>query len=250
MGQNALPVPEVKKGKLPEEFEFEQMVGAHFSKGDKTQDAFTRLYIPLCQGKVAIEAYVVPLEFFSMDTITRDLRAARTQSGEGRCGGDIYFSTQVQLLQNKESFPDVALELAFRTASGTRLRDARYTDGSGYFMNLSFGNSYSLSENKNIELRLFMMAGFYSYQTYDLNHLQNDALLAGAGAELISDKISFSQSISGYRGYLNIGDRPVVYKASLQWNRRRLDAKIWYQWGLNDFPYQSVRAGVVYHIAI
>ncbi len=248
LGPNALPVPEVMRGVLSTELEVELQAGAHFSKGDKTQDSFTRLYIPFCQGKIAVEAFVVPLEFFEMDTITRDTRAARTRSGKGHAGGDIYFSTHIQLLQDKENLPDIALELAFRTASGTRLRDARFTDGAGYYMDLSFGKSFALAEEKNIEMRVFAMGGFYSYQTYDLQHLQNDAMLAGAGVEIISNKISFTQSVSGYRGYLNIGDRPVVYKASIQWKRRKLDAKLWYQWGINDFPYQSVRVGVLYHL--
>ncbi|TAH40126.1 MAG: hypothetical protein EYC69_12015 [Bacteroidetes bacterium] len=250
LGPNALPVPELKNGKLSEELEVELAAGAHFSKGDKTQDFFSRLYIPLCNGKVALESYVVPLEFFSTDTLTRDTRAARTKSAQGHAGGDIYFSTHVQLLQDKESWPDIALELAFRTASGTRLRDARYTDGSGYFMDLSFGKSIALAEERDIELRLFAMAGFYSYQTYDLLHLQNDAFLGGLGLNLISKQFLFSQSLSGYRGYLDIGDRPMVYKASLQWKRRKLDGKVWYQWGINDFPYQSIRVGLLYHLAM
>jgi len=250
LGPNALPVPELKDGKLSEELEIELAGGAHFSKGDKTQDLFSRLYVPLCNGKVALEAFVVPLEFFSTDTLTRDVRAARTKSAQGHAGGDIYFSTQVQLLQDKEAWPDIALELAFRTSSGTRLRDARYTDGSGYYMDLSFGKSFALAEENDIELRLFASGGFYSYQTYDLQHLQNDAFLGGFGAELANKKFSFSQSISGYRGYLDIGDRPLVYKSSFQWKRRKLDGKIWYQWGVNDFPFQSVRVGVVYHLAM
>lgn len=250
LGPNALPVPEVQTGKLNDQLEIEQLAGAHFSKGDKTQDLFSRLYVPISGGKVALEAFVAPLEFFSTDTLTRDVRAARTRSGNGHAGGDIYFSTHVQVLQDRESWPDIALELAFRTASGTRLRDARFTDGSGYYMDLSFGKSFALASEKDIELRVFATTGFYSYQTYDELHLQNDALLAGAGIALNSKKISFTHSISGYRGYLDIGDRPVVYKASLQWKRRKLDAKIWYQWGINDFPYQSVRFGVVYHLPI
>lgn len=250
MGPNALPVPETRIGSLSDELEIEQMVGAHFSKGDKTQDFYSRVYVPISQGKVALEAFVVPLEFFSMDTTTRDVRAARSRSGEGRAGGDIYFATHVQILKDRESWPDISLELAFRTASGTRLSDARYTDGSGYYMDLSFGKSFALASEKDVELRVFAMGGFYSYQTYDELHLQNDAFLGGFGVSLHGRKISFTHSISGYRGYLNIGDRPMVYKSVLQWKNRKLDAKIWYQWGINDFPYQSLRLGLVYHLPI
>ncbi len=248
MGPNALPVPEVKQGDLEREMKVEILAGYHSGKGDKTRDFYTGLFVPLCEGKIALEAFVVPLEFFSTDTATRDLRAARTKSGEGRAGGDIYFSTQVQVLQNREYWPDVLLELAFRTASGTRLRDARHTDGSGYYMDLSFGKSFALAEENDVRLRLFAMLGFYSYQTHDPLHLQNDCWLEGVGAELGLGKFSLTQTVSGYRGYLDIGDQPLVYKGSLQVHRRKLDFKIWYQWGIHDFPYKSIRAGVVYHL--
>ncbi len=249
-GPNALPVPEVKKGNLSEELEFEIAGGLHFGAGDKTQDFFTRLYIPLAEGKVAIEGFLVPLEFFEMDTVTRDERAARTKSGKGHAGGDIYISTQIQLLEDKEKWPDIALELAFRTASGTRLSDARFTDGPGYYMDFSFGKSIALAEERDIELRLYLMLGLYVYQTYDLEHLQNDAWMEGVGAELNFKKFSLSQTLSGYQGYLDIGDKPLNYKASLNWKGRKFDAKLWYQLGLNDYPYQSLRAGVIYHIAL
>ena len=72
----------------------------------------------------------------------------------------------------------------------------------------------------------------------------------GVGAELNFKKFSLSQTLSGYQGYLDIGDRPLNYKASLNWKGRKFDAKLWYQLGLNDYPYQSLRAGVIYHIAL
>jgi hypothetical protein len=250
MGPNALPVPEVKQGELEKELRIEILSGAHFAKGDNTQDLYTGLFVPLYEGKIALEAFVVPLEFFSTDTATRDLRAARTKSGKGRAGGDIYFSTQVQLLQNREKWPDILLELAFRTASGTRLRDARHTDGSGYYMDLSAGKTFDIAGERDLQLRLFAMLGFYSYQTHDPLHLQNDCWMEGIGAELNMKIFSVSQTFSGYRGYLDIGDQPLVYKGSLIWKRRKLDAKVWYQWGIHDFPYKSIRLGIIYHLPV
>ena len=89
LGPNALPVPEVKNGILGSSLEVEQSAGAHFSKGDHTQDFYSRAYLPLFEHKIALEMYVVPLEFFQTDTVTRDVRAARGKSGKGSAGGDI-----------------------------------------------------------------------------------------------------------------------------------------------------------------
>lgn len=247
-GPNALPVPEFRKGNLSGDFSLEQSVGYHFAKGDKTTNFFTRIYVPLCQGRVALEGWVVPVEYFKTDTAIRDFRAARTESGSGRAGGDIYFSTQVELLKDKKGFPDFSLELAFRTASGTRLRDARYTDASGYFMNVAAGKNMRKRERGLTGIRPFAMAGFYSYQTYDLQHPQNDALLYAAGCDFIFSKLSISPSWGGYAGYQKNGDQPMVFRAQLQYGSGAISVKLLYQYGIQDYPFQSVRAGIVYAI--
>lgn len=247
MGPNALPVPEIKTGQLSEEAQLEQLAGYQFFKGDKTKDLFSRVYVPLHSNKVGLELYVVPLEYFQTDTATRDTRAARTRSGKGFAGGDIYFSTQISLLRDKLHWPDICIEFAFRTASGTRLRDARYSDGPGYFVDLSFGKNIDLNKEKEITLRPFLMGGIYVYQTYDLQHLQNDAPLYGGGLEFNSKKITISQQVGGYSGYLDIGDQPMVYRAVFKYKNKFVDWKLWYQWGVRDFPYQGIRAGLVLH---
>ncbi len=247
MGPNALPVPDIQNAKLSDEIQVEQLAGYQFSTGDKTKDLFSRIYIPLHEDRVGLELYVVPIETFEMDTATRDVRAARTRSGKGSAGGDIYFSTHIAILSGKEKWPDISLELAFRSASGTRLRDARYTDAAGYFMDLSFGKNIFLNKEKEFTLRPYVMGGFYSYQTYDIQHLQNDALLYGAGLDFNSKKISISQQFGGYSGYLNIGDKPMIYRAIFKYKNKFVDWKLWYQWGLNDFPYQGIRAGIIVH---
>ncbi len=247
MGPNALPVPDIQNGRLSDEIQVEQLAGYQFSTGDKTTDLFSRVYIPLHQDKVGLEMYVVPIEFFETDTITRDVRAARTRSGKGSAGGDIYFSTHISILKDKSTWPDISLELAFRSASGTRLRDARYTDAAGYFFDLSFGKNIVINKEKEFALRPYFMGGFYSYQTYDIQHLQNDALLYGIGLDFSSKKISIAQQFGGYSGYFNNGDQPMVYRAVFKVKQKHIDYKLWYQWGLHDFPFQGIRAGIIVH---
>jgi hypothetical protein len=246
MGPNALPVPELTNGRIDSSAELEVAGDYHYSKGDKTTGFYLRGSLPLYENRVSFSVDVVPYEWFRMDTATRDERAARTQSGEGGAGGDIYFYSNIQLVRNKEYLPDILFRAAMRTASGTNLGNARYTDAPGYFFDVSAGKNYSLK--KNI-LRLYVLGGFYTYQTYDLNHPQNDCLLYGIGADIHFSKIIFSQSLAGYSGYLNIGDKPMVYRASVRLKNKMFDWKFSYQVGLNDYDYQRFRLSLIFHLS-
>ena len=92
------------------------------------------------------------------------------------------------------------------------------------------------------------MGGFYDYQTYDLQHLQNDCILYGLGGDINFKRIIFSQSVAGYSGYLDIGDKPIVYRASLRMKNYHFDWKFSYQRGLNDYSYQRFRISLIWHI--
>ena len=89
------------------------------------------------------------------------------------------------------------------------------------------------------------MAGFYAYQTFDIEHLQNDCFLYGAGTDLHLKKFILSQSIAGYSGYLDIGDKPLVYRASVRMKNKVVDWKASYQWGIRDYDFQKISMGIV-----
>lgn len=245
LGPNALPVPELPKGRIDSLAELEVAGDYHFRKGDKTINFYTRGYLPLYNNRIAFSIDLVPYEWFKTDTITRDYRAARSKSGKGGSAGDIYFYTDIQMLRNQPRFPDILLQVAFRTSSGTNLGNARFTDGAGYFFNISAGKNYSI---KKSTLRLFLMGGFYVYQTFDIQHLQNDCILYGGGVDITVSKLIFSQSLAGYSGYLGIGDKPLVYRASLKLKKDYFDWKVSYQWGLNDYSFQRIRLSLIWHI--
>ncbi len=243
-GPNALPVPDVMTGEIDTTTYLEVAGEYHWSTGDKTKDVFVRGYLPLFANRIAFSMDVVPIEWYETDTITRDARAARGRDGKGKAGGDIYFHTLINLIHNREYAPDVALRVTLRTASGTNLRNARYTDGPGYFFDLSFGKNLTLS--KDIVLRAYTMSGFYVYQTNDLSHLQNDCILFGLGADVHIRKISLSQSVGGYNGYLTLGDKPLVYRAGIKVSFNHIAYTISYQYGLRDYPFQRIRAGLIW----
>ncbi len=247
MGPNALPVPEVKSGETDSVISLNISFDAHVSKGDKTQNIFLRGILPLFNNRLTIEMDVVPLEWYKTDTTTRDIRAARTKSGEGSAGGDIYLTTTLQILKNKK-FPDVLLRYSLKTASGTHLRDARYTDAPGYYIDLSLGKSSFPIKGIIKELRCFADVGLYTYQTHDLEHLQNDCLFYGLGMTLNSKLFSLTNQLAGYSGYINNGDSPLVFRSELRWLRKNFDWSFSYQQGLHDYDYHRYRISCIVHL--
>ena len=244
-GPNALPVPDINKGFVGTQGTVEIAADGYFSKGDKPQDSYTKVYYPVVGKLIAIEGYVVPLEHFKMDTATRDIRAARIKSGEGTAGGDIYFGTVIQLVKNKK-FPDVAFRMTCRTASGTNVSAARYTDAPGYFFDLSMGKDFINEKLFFSTIRLYGMIGFYCWQTNLDDHRQDDSFLYGAGIDFSSEKIMISASAGGYIGYIKDGDRPAVARLSLFRKGKHFNYGISGELGLHDYQYKSLRLSLVY----
>lgn len=245
LGPNALPVPEVQSGRMDTITRLAVAADAHYSSGDRTTNAFLELFRPLFSDRAALRLWYVPLEFYRMDPATRDARAARDFDGRGTASGDVYVGTHVQLLRDQRRWPDLLLTLNFRTASGTQLSAARHTDTPGYFFDLSAGKTLALG-GRGVTVRPFVATGFYVWQLFSDQHLQNDAWSYGAGAELTTAGWRLTPSLAGYAGYLNDGDRPLVARLTLQTNRRRtVEYQARLQHGLHDFGYSSLRLGMV-----
>jgi hypothetical protein len=248
LGPNALPVPEVRNGRVDSAASLQVSFGFHTSRGDETQDMYLRGALPLFANRMSVEMDVVPLEWYEMDTITRDVRAVRTRSGKGSAGGDIYLTTAIQVFRDRPSLPDMLLRFTMRTASGTHLRDARYTDAPGYFADLSFGKSIRNDGGFVNEIRMYADAGLYTYQTYDLRNLQNDCLFYGGGVTLSSGRVALTNHLAGYSGYIRNGDQPLVYRSEIRMLNRVIDWSFGYQWGLHDYAYQRFRISCILHI--
>ncbi len=244
MGPNALPVPETKNGLLPDDIKFELSAEKHFGKGDITENLYTSLFIPIAKKKAGLSINIVPYEHYEMDTITRDIRKARDFDGKGTSGGDFYFGTNIQILNETERLPDIMLSLNMKTASGTNYSGARFTDSPGYFFDISFGKSYTYIEAFIEHLRLYAMLGFYAWQTNRDDFRQNDAILYGFGVSAHIQKIIIDYTISGYKGYINNGDKPKVYRLMIKTNlNSRINYKAMFQYGKVDFPYNTIRVG-------
>lgn len=240
LGPNALPVPEHTQALIEEKIQLTSSITSHFSAGDNTQDISFRFYYPFASGKIALELYGVAFEHYKMTPKIRDERAARDFDGKGTLIGDFYFATHIQLIKDK-SFPDLAVRLAGKTASGGGYDAARYSDSPGYFFDFSMGKNFLQKNDAN--WRWYNMLGFYSWQTSSDEVLQNDAWVYGAGLSRKTNKSEYNVELAGYIGYKDQRDRPMV--ARLKWQKQigKNKLSIGLQQGLNHFQYTSVRIG-------
>ena len=244
MGPNALPIPEVQSGELFGDAYAEMEFRSHISAGDHTQSIKTRFYFPILKDKVAIDFYGIPFERFQTDTITRDLRAARDWDGKGYSIGDLYFGTIIQIVKNKK-FPDLALAMYCKTASGNNLENARFTDAPGYFFNGSIGKN--ILKKQDFFIRLYAMGGFYAWQTHDDVYLQNDAILFGGGADLNLKKWAFQIQTGGYLGYIGRKDDPVTLRLKVKRQEEFFHYSLSWQYDLHDINFQTIKLAIGYN---
>ena len=238
-GPSALPVPALNRSVVDTTFRFEIRPEYHYSSGDQTRNIFTSLKIPLA-SRVDFEVFIVPLEYFSLDTLTRYQRAVRHLDAKGFSGGDFWFGTNFQLLRQDRFKFDFMASFYFKTASGLGIDYARYTDAPGYYINFQWGRNFAIGKNKKQYWRWYGQAGFYAYETYDELHNQNDCIIYGLGISYQHNNWLYRSELYGYYGYLNIGDRPALLKARMDYQCKKMDYALYVQQGLNDFDYTSI----------
>jgi hypothetical protein len=245
MGPNALPVPGHTAASIAERPSATFGISGYYSEGDKTLSNNLRLSFPIMQ-RVQIDIYGTSLEYFQNDTLTRDQRVVRYTNSKGYAWGDVYFSTNVLLWQQKERIPAVSFRFAFKTASGGSLDYARFTDAPAYHIDLTAARAFSFAKSKR-KIRVFAMAGFYAWQTYDPLHPQNDAFLYGVGGKInLLKHLECEADWSGYYGYLNNGDRPMLVRFKLILPFRNIQLHVSQTIGLNDYPYYGLDSGILF----
>ena len=238
LGPNALPVPEVKKGIITPNSEFEFTISNHFHPGDPTEDISAKIFIPFAKNKIAVEFYGVILEHYSFSEKIRDERFARDRDGKGYAAGDLNFSTVIQIFKDRK-FPNTLLRFTGRTASATKMSAARYTDTPGYFFDLSFSRpTHDKTDNILVPFGSF---GFYCWQTNDDKNFQNDAYMYAAGLDYLKSNWLFSASVSGYSGYKKY-DKPVQLNVDIRKDLNQKTAiRFQYLNGFRDWEYKTIR---------
>ena len=246
MGPNALPVPRMQEGIIQDRSYLELRPEYYGGRGDQTYDIAGQAYYPIVPGRIGLSAYMVGYEWYQMEPSVRDFRRARASDGKGASLGDFYFTTIFSLLRDHEKWPDLAIDVNLKTASGERLRDLRYNDAAGYSMNLSFGKSFG-RDSSQLSMRIHGMIGFYIWQIFHISQQQNDALTFGLGVRIQNKKWNIHQRVSGYIGYRDERDRPLQYLVDLHRKSGMLDYGIGYTYGIRDFPYYSLRLSTIFY---
>ena len=249
-GPNAFPVPEMLDGRVQNHLRVEVAGDGYFGfEGDKTADAFARVFIPLFTSRVNLTIWMPVMEWYSMTP--QRMATCRVPDSIGHVGngaGDAYFSTDIQILREKKWVPAIALRAACKSASGGYFEYARHYDCPGYFMDLSLGKSWLLGEKSDVELRLAGSAGFLCWQTD--NGRQNDAVMYGLQFLLHTQYVSLRSTWSGYVGWENDGDRPMIIKGRLSGHLNQFEPYVEYQYGIKDYPFHMIRVGLAYNIDI
>lgn len=259
-GPNALPVPDMLDGRTESCLRLELAGDGYFGfQKDKTADLFARVYIPLFTDRVNLTLWMPVVEWYSM-TLERQrtCRLQDTVALSGHEAGDVYISTDIQLLKARKYAPDIVLRAAMKTASGGSFGKARQYDDPGYFFDLAIGKSlyfgrgktfpYADSEGAVVELRFAGSAGFLCWQTD--NGRQNDAVMYGLQMLLKTKYVSWRTTWGGYIGWENDGDRPMSLKTSIAGHIRDFEPFVMYQYGIKDYPFHQLRVGLAYHINI
>ena len=249
-GPNAFPVPEMLDGRVQNHLRVEIAGDGYFGfQGDKSADVFARVFIPLFTDRVNLTVWMPVMEWYELTPeriATCRVPDSLAHSGSG--AGDAYFSTDIQILRDKKWAPDIALRAACKSASGGQYELARHYDCPGYFMDLSLGKSWLLGKNIGTELRVAGSAGFLCWQTD--NGRQNDAVMYGLQLLMKSEYVSLRTTWSGYLGWEDMGDKPMIIKGRLCGHAKQFEPYVEYQYGIKDYPFHQIRVGLAYNIDI
>lgn len=240
MGPNALPVPRLADGIVSARITLEPEATIHTQPGEFAAGGGLRFFYPIAEGIAGLEFSHVMVEYYKTDTLIRDERFARSEQVEGVATGDVNLATYLTLVKNR-SWPDMALRINLRTASGSKLSDARFTNSPGYFFDLSFGkNMTTKSEHPKPVIRMYGTLGFYVWQTNLENNRQNDAFLTGLGTRLNFGQHAFSAEAAGYFGYMKMRDDPVVVRFIYELTGKNNGLRFHYQKGVYSIYHHSV----------
>ncbi|MDR0536759.1 MAG: hypothetical protein LBH04_01725 [Tannerellaceae bacterium] len=244
-GPSAFPIPELRAGKVPTKFELEVRGEYHYFAGDSTTDVFLKALLPIVRGKAALEICFIPWEDYRTSQETADERnASSTGKGDSKYTGDVVISALFQLLES-DKWLDMLLYFGIKTASGGRLGDARFTDAATYWIGMDAGKLLASSSDGRYFLRLQAASGFYCWMTNDRVHRQNDAWSYGAGIAAGLNNVSISSDFSGFHGYENNGDKPLIWRNCIQFDFRNNVISFRYNHGLRDFLYDTYSIGLI-----
>jgi hypothetical protein len=251
-GPNANPVPELTDAKIPSETTIELMADYYTGFGDITQNGYWKIEIPLIPKSVSFKLWSTLFENYQVSDNIFTLR--NMVENKGIANGDIYVQTRISLNKERKNLPAIILNTTLKTASGTNFINKRYFDTPGYYFDIESSKSFIINSLLINEIRIAADLGFMCWET--TNSRQDDALLYGIQLNIHSGNFIIGNYIGGYDGWMHkhpsycydYGDSPLVYKFKLQYSAKKTAYFLQYQYGIKDFPYHNLRAGIAFRI--
>ncbi len=243
-GPNAFPIPPMLNGINDSTLNFfigfdEQYAQTgktqYGNEGERTTTIQAHLSIPLFTQRVNLRVWMPVMEFYN-----------NTNFGSGHGAGDVYISTDIQILNQRRFIPAIQLRAAMKTASGDEYEKYRFYDSPAYFFDLAVAKSFVI--NQDWLIHIAGSAGFLCWQTG--NGRQNDAVMYGLSAQLRYKYLSLNAQYIGYTGWENAGDRPMAVRALMKGHINNFEPLIAYEYGIKNYPFHTIRAGLRYHINI
>lgn len=240
-GPNALPIIDMSDGMTYDHLRLELAADGYFGyKGDRTAALFARAHVPLFTRWANLSVWMPVYEWYSQT------------DGKGSGAGDVYISTEVQVLHNEwfktehaKYIPQMTIRLGMKTASGGQFERRRHYDSPGYFFDAAMGQSIPLP---HVTLRFAGSIGFLCWQTDKAR--QNDAVMYGLQARLRHEYFSLQTTWGGYKGWEKQGDAPMSLKIKAAGHIHGFEPFVQYQWGIQDYPFHQVRIGLAYNVDI
>ncbi|MCL2434796.1 MAG: hypothetical protein FWD09_01495 [Lentimicrobiaceae bacterium] len=240
-GPNALPVPEVTDGRIPNYTQLGFSSDYSFGFGDRTLAWRWDAEVPLLPKFVSIKVWMIAHENYWLTPEISQLRDINPPVSSGWATGDVYVQTRISVLREKKYSPQIIIAAAIITASGGKFQERRYYDTPGYYFDASIAKSFTINSKILNDIRLVGNVGFLCWET--TNSTQNDAPMYGLNFILSNALFTFENQVGGYWGWMNNGDRPLTYRTKLTYNHKFLDIFFQYQYGIMDFPYHQIRLG-------
>jgi len=242
-GPNANPVPVFSDATIPSMTTIGLSGSYYFGFGDNTSSVTFSTEISLLPERVSVKVWVATFEYFRVTQAVYNERNMTGNKLSGTANGDFYVQTRISVLKEKKNSPSIILNSTLKTASGTNFKQRRYFDTPGYYFDLEIGKSIRLKNNILNEIRFVTNVGFLCWET--TNSTQNDAPMYGGKIILSNRLFDFENTLSGYYGWMNNGDAPLVYSSKLNFKQTKFDIFVQYQYGINDFPYHHIQTGFV-----
>jgi len=241
-GPNALPVIDMSDGLTQRDLSVELAGEGYFGyqQHNNTADIFARVRVPLFTRWANLSVWMPVFGWYDQ------------YDGKGSGAGDVYISTDIQVLHNEwfktekaKYIPQMTVRVGVKTASGEQFERRRHFDNPGYFFDLAIGQSIPVGP---VSLRFAGTAGFLCWQTD--NARQNDAVMYGLQAALQHEYFSMHATWGGYVGWEKHGDAPMSIKVRAAGHVKGFEPFVQYQYGIKDYPFHHVRVGLIYHINI